>query len=720
MGAINHGKENRGKVGSENDNFADLLRHAQTGPLVDQQGFTADDIRDAFRRWEEHHRRVAEKNGIKKSAYAAAYDSMVCLRQDLTGLADEGNNEIKAIQDSDQPVDTKVTQIVSVIRRHRALANLAAAKYGGNVLDAMQSILDVGGTGQSSRQFSKAHGVDVSQMFRQPDDHRDLEKQVRGMLDNPGSAMGAPPGFNSTGMQPAASGVPPAAAVSGSTFGAPAGFTPATSLAAPPSAPGAPGSTFGAPAGFRPAGPTLLPAPLRPPAPAAPPVSVSPAPSVAGASTPSLPGAPAPPGVGTPSLPGVPASPLSGATVASPTGAAQGMTPASLLQSFDAGMQAGALASAPANALPHPSMEMQPSHVAPSAPTAPMAGAGVPVHAPAFDVPPTPPPAPEAPTASTAAPMIAAPATPSAPATPTPAGPLPAYGADLRPSVTAASTPAVPLSTPTGAASPGSAPVLPASGQGGVGQPAVVRQPGSPTPPPSPSGVGTQAVAATAGGAIAGAASADATARARLKRIVDSVARQQPKLAWAAGDRPDNTTVLVTDLASGWIPPGIDLPAAITLLDPARRRGDLESLLGEVSVTASYSPIHYLPDEDDEPVPTSSRPRRAPDVEELGWELSQATHWRDGLPQLAHTLAKAISRGTGVLDSEVETLRIELAEVTACVLDSYPDHVDAHEVGNWQLLAAIDALVAGDRTTANYHLAWFLACDSSAAKGIAR
>ncbi|PRI13164.1 hypothetical protein B2J96_22100 [Mycobacterium shigaense] len=241
----------------------------------------------------------------------------------------------------------------------------------------------------------------------------------------------------------------------------------------------------------------------------------------------------------------------------------------------------------------------------------------------------------------------------------------------------------------------------------------MVRHAPTPPPPSSPSSLGTESVAATATGAVAGAASADATARARLQRLVSAVARQQPRLAWAAGDRPDNTTVLATDLASGWIPPGIEIPAAVTLLNPERRRGDLETLLGEVSVAAGYTPIHHIPEADDEPIPTSKRPRHVPEIDELGWELSQATQWRDGLPRLAHTLAKATSGGTGVLDKEVELLHDHLAAVSSRVLGSYPDNVDAHDVGNWQLLAAIDALVAGDKSTATYHLAWFKACNST-------
>ena len=241
----------------------------------------------------------------------------------------------------------------------------------------------------------------------------------------------------------------------------------------------------------------------------------------------------------------------------------------------------------------------------------------------------------------------------------------------------------------------------------------MVRQAPPPPPPSSPSALGTESVVATATGAAAGAASANATARARLQRLVATVARQQPRLAWAAGDRPDDTTVLATDLASGWIPPGIELPAAITLLPPERRRGDLETLLGEVSVAAGYTPIHHIPEED-EPIPTSPRPRHVPEIDELGWELSQATQWRDGLPRLAHTLAKAASGGTGVLEKEVDLLQKHLAAVSSRVLDSYPENVDPHDVGNWQLLAAIGALVAGDKPAATYHLAWFQACSTTA------
>ncbi len=277
----------------------------------------------------------------------------------------------------------------------------------------------------------------------------------------------------------------------------------------------------------------------------------------------------------------------------------------------------------------------------------------------------------------------------------------------------ATSAPAAPLNTPPAAL--GSPATNTAAGSGGVNQAAAAVRPAPASPPqPAPIGIGARAVAASASGAVAGALSADATKRARLQRLVDAVARQEPRLAWAAGDLSDDTTVLVTDLASGWIPPGIDIPSAVTLLEPERRRGDLQTLLGEVTAAASHAPGRYIP-EADEPVPTSARPRNAPEIEELGWELSDATNWRDGLPQLAHTLAKAAFAGTGVLDSEVELLRELMDTVAERVLDAYPDDVDPEALGNWQLLAAIAALVESDNVAANYHLAWFQACATSMA-----
>ncbi len=217
-------------------------------------------------------------------------------------------------------------------------------------------------------------------------------------------------------------------------------------------------------------------------------------------------------------------------------------------------------------------------------------------------------------------------------------------------------------------------------------------------------------MAATASGVAAGAISADTAATTRLQRLLDAVARQQPRLAWAIGDLEDGTTVIVTDIAGGWIPPNIAIPTGVTLLPPAVRRGDLAALLGPTTRTAIHPPGQYLPpNQPANPVAMSMRPRDVPAVNDLGWELAQATKWRDGLPRIAHTLAKAVTAQTGWLDSEAILLRESLATVSYAVIDNYPANVDGAQVANWQLLATIDALINGEKTPANYHFAWFQA-----------
>jgi len=701
--ALTNAIANRETIQTNFSQLHDTLQSAITTTLVGQEGITADAIRDAFRQGADQAAKVAEKNGAYKRALRDALDSVQQLRHKLTDIANDGNNQINDELQSKDDLEIKVAKIAKIVADCQRQANQAAADCAFSIIGAGQGVLDAQGTEQSFFAMARDAGIDPNQ---QPD-LKAIEDQVRGTLNQP-AQLGAPtnpPTGGARGVAPtppapagpaatstplrgdAASGVaptPPAPAATAATS-TPLTGAGARSVEPTPQAPAALGTgvgALGAPAGFA-APPPLSNIPSAPLG-GVPPAFAANAPNV----PPGLnPGAP----MGAPTTPGAPGL---------PGGPVQAVAP-------------------------------QVPPTTPAAPTIP-ATAGTPVTV--GDTPPPTPQAPAAPssTAYTSEPlstMMSGPAPAPYAVAPEPAGPLPAYGSDLRPPIVTSpaappivpSAPSAPISQSVSAA-PGSAPVHPSAGGAGVGQPtAVARQPtAAPTAAQTPPGVGTQGVLATAGGALAGAISADATERTRLQRLLAAVTRQEPRLTWAIGDRLDETTVLVTDLASGWIPPGIEIPAAVTLLEPARRRGDIETLLGEVKLAAGYVPGDYRPDPDaDEPVPSSARPRHAPEVEELSWQLSQATHWRDGLPRLAHTLARAASRGTGVLESEAEQLHEALTTLADRVLDRYPDAVDADQVGNWQLLAAIEALVAGDKSAANYHLAWFLACNTAVRERVA-
>jgi hypothetical protein len=193
----------------------------------------------------------------------------------------------------------------------------------------------------------------------------------------------------------------------------------------------------------------------------------------------------------------------------------------------------------------------------------------------------------------------------------------------------------------------------------------------------------------------------------RLGRLLEFVARQEPRLHWAVADQEDGATVLATDLAHGWIPPGITLPDGVRLLEPAHRTGKASAWVGNTTHSATYAPGEPLDwSADSAATKSSMQPRELPAVEDLGWELSAATHWRDGLPRLVHTVAKAAAAGTGVVDEEIDLLRVHLDTARYRLLVDYPN-VDAALLLNCLLLAATEGIVTDDSISANYHLAWF-------------
>ena len=197
----------------------------------------------------------------------------------------------------------------------------------------------------------------------------------------------------------------------------------------------------------------------------------------------------------------------------------------------------------------------------------------------------------------------------------------------------------------------------------------------------------------------------------RLGRLLQFVARQQPGLRWAVGDRADGTTVLMTDLAHGWMPPGVTVPAEVELLPPAKRSGRIAEMLGDVVRSAVYQPgdsfgTKYASTH------TSPKVRELPAIDDLGWKLGEATHWRDGLPRIVHTLAKAGAAHTGVVDAEVDVLRVHSDTARYQLLAQYPG-IDAALLSNCLLLAATEAIATGDELSANYHFAWFQALNAS-------
>lgn len=193
----------------------------------------------------------------------------------------------------------------------------------------------------------------------------------------------------------------------------------------------------------------------------------------------------------------------------------------------------------------------------------------------------------------------------------------------------------------------------------------------------------------------------------RLNRLLEFVVRQESRLNWAVGDLPDGTTVLVTDLAHGWIPAGINLPAGVRLLEPEQRTGRVSALIEGAARMVTYSPGDSLRRSVDFTATRSSlEPRELPPIGDLARVLSETTRRFDGLPRIVQRLADAAAADAMIIDQEVDVLRVHLDTARYQLLVQYPA-VSSALLLKCMLMAATEGIASGDRVSANYHLAWY-------------
>lgn len=726
--------------------------------LSSQRGITAADVLAEFHSGATHSEEISQTNSIKSGAYRNVYERVVELRNSLRAVAEHGNAAIESISRSKMPLALRIAEIQAIILRSREDAFVQAASCAGHIGDQVRTVLSAQGFGNSPQAFASEQGVGVT--VRSSTDSEDLQAQISRQLGQLNSASadmqpgGPPPSLNSPSRAidigtTADAAVRPASDLIPATTGSPdrdespmASAKPepqpdtitalasvATPIDAPPSAAherlpetitaaAAIATPVDAPPSIKPTPPhESVPDNITAAASISTPAAMPSTHSYAGEEAPRTPLLMTPPLPVSSDVTSVTASANPGAFVATGT-ATVGHPFAGLSESLSSGNQAGTPLTKGAEAISALTASQVHITPAPPGPTVDPIAPAVPVFETANAAQPHIPdithPSPAMPEVShTVLATTPAAVTPTAPpvsigptAVPaaTPPGALIAYGADLRaPAAATAATPPAPI------AAPSSAPINAASGVGSSGQPTVVRQPASSASPLTAGpGLTERALAATAAGATIGAIEASKVAEQRLRRLLAAVARQQPQLRWAIGDLENGETLLVTDLAGGWVPPGIDIPTDVRLPQPSDGRKSITALLGATLRTAIYEPGQYLPP-DDLPVATSIRARDTAAVDDLGWALAQATRWRDGLPRLAHTLTRAVSAKTGCLESEVSLLSEHLTAVTRSVLARYPTNANPAEVGNWQLLATIDALINDQRTLANYHFTWFQA-----------
>lgn len=665
-------------MSKQQENFAGGLNSTMSN-LSRNKGVTAEDLIGQFNHGSNFHLDLAEKYQAKSTAFGSAADAIDNLRSGLTSIADKYNKEIeeaeKGLHGKGLSRALAIAKIAELITEANGQAAAKSAAAVAALTDALQKILTAEGSDLSPQEFLQSQGI-------QANDPKPINAEAaahHGVSD-----------IGDTGK-------------SGTTTAETAGLH--------TNGNGAPPSDIGNAIDGGPEGPHVSPAGNLTPN---------------GAPTINAGGGIHAPGGGGPHIPG---GGVPGAGGLSPAALGNGLSPASLGKSFESGVQAGQPAAAGAQSLASGTMH---------------AAAAPPPPAPAPEAPPVAPRSIPTLTASggdggfassqhgggaSAAPVVSSPdhytASPtvmaapmSAPAAPVggapaaPAGPLPAYGSDLRPMTpappVAPAAPAGPVAGAPVAASPASSPAA-----GGLVSPVERSAPAAAAgTQANASGAAGAGLVSAAAGAVAGDAAKRVVAQRDLQAKVDAVARQEPAIAWAVGLLDDDTTMLLTtDVAGGWVPPYVKLPAGITLLEPSARRRDMSAvdLLGPVTVVAAYQPHGYIADAaPSDPALTGERARHGQYVDEFGPSLVDAVTRRSGLPAFTQGVAKAAVRRTGVLDSEADQLRMALRDIRAEVIGGYPRH-KPELVANWMLLSAIEAVVDGHQELANYHLAWYTA-----------
>lgn len=271
----------------------------------------------------------------------------------------------------------------------------------------------------------------------------------------------------------------------------------------------------------------------------------------------------------------------------------------------------------------------------------------------------------------------------------------------------AAPGPAQSPSSAGGVARPGQVPRAP-TGEAR----AEVRPHPSPGPRVGPLPSGPVAAAGIGRPTIASAPASRATAPAAAPRshhLLAAVARQEPRLRWAIGHggQTDPATILTTDLAGGWVPPHVGIPAGLTLLAPPPRPGDLMSILGHADTVAVYLPGEPIPPHDE--IPMSLSGRHIEPIADLGQKIWHATEGTSGLPRLVHSLAWAAAGGAACDGDEVRQLGELLQTLGARIITRYPDAADPVDLARWQLVAAVAAVVDDQPRVAGYHFGWFAA-----------
>ena len=158
----------RGDLASTFDDYGNILRGVRTAHLETQDGRTAEEIRQAFRRGETRAREISAASDAKQKAYRSRAAVRRGSAHRSADIAAAGNAAIGRILDSEGPAAQKVSAIVETVTAAQLDANSRAAMHSAGVFDAIQSVLDAHGETSSAREFARNQRRRPVERLRQP------------------------------------------------------------------------------------------------------------------------------------------------------------------------------------------------------------------------------------------------------------------------------------------------------------------------------------------------------------------------------------------------------------------------------------------------------------------------------------------------------------------------------------------------------------------------
>ncbi len=226
----------------QQERYALELHNKWTRLAAQNQGHTADDLISRFQRDERLHIDLSEIYKIKVYAFDKASDAVDGLREGLRGIADDYNQRIARVENSEESALVKTAEIENLIAEANGFASYKSGAAVAAIAESIQKIESAEGMVVSSHQFVAAHGRNANESLAlaTPTGIPGSDGAGLGISDHGGHTSEGLPGASGAGLgAPGSSGHLGLGAPAGSGAGAVAGgeevvlATPASSAPMP-------------------------------------------------------------------------------------------------------------------------------------------------------------------------------------------------------------------------------------------------------------------------------------------------------------------------------------------------------------------------------------------------------------------------------------------------------------------------------------------------------